>query len=349
MSAVAAQPGAVGFTTTIPVEVLLAAGRRPLDLNNLFITSADPAAYVRRAELEGYPRTSCAWIKGLYGVLREQALEEVIVVTEGDCSQTHAMMETLQRYGVRLLPFAYPYDRDPRRLRQEIERLLGAFGVSWQEAESVREGLRGLRRKVALLDELTWRQGTVSGFENHIFQVSCSDFEGDPVAFEARLDAFLAQAQARPTQRWPLRLAFLGVPPIYSDLYQFLEGHGALVVYNEVQRQFTMADAVDADLLEQYRRYTYPYDVFGRLADIKRQLALRQVDGVIHYVQAFCFRQIQDTIMRRELGCPLLTLEGDAPGRLDGRNKLRLEAFLETLQARRGAKRETEQTCSHST
>jgi len=184
---------------------------------------------------------------------------------------------------------------------------------------------------------MTWRQGTVSGFENHIFQVSCSDFEGDPAAFEARVDTLLAQAQARPARQWPLRLAFLGVPPIYSDLYQFVEDHGALVVYNEVQRQFTMADAVDGDLLEQYRRYTYPYDVFARLADIKRQLALRQVDGVIHYVQAFCFRQIQDTIMRRELDWPLLTLEGDAPGPLDGRNKLRLEAFLETLQARHQA------------
>jgi len=330
---------AVGFTTSIPVEVLLAAGRRPVDLNNLFITAPDPMALVRRAELEGYPRTACAWIKGIYGVLREQALDEVIVVTEGDCSQTHAMMETLRRHGVRTIPFAFPYDRDPQRLRSEIERLLTAFGVSWQEAEQVREGLRELRRKVARIDELTWREGTVSGAENHLLQVSCSDFEGDPVAFEAKVDAVLARAGTAGRQDAgaprALRLAFLGVPPIYSDLYQFLEGQGARVVYNEIQRQFAMADSLDADLLEQYRHYTYPYDIFGRLEDIKRQVALRQVDGVIHYVQAFCFRQIQDTIIRRELACPLLTLEGDAPGPLDGRNRLRLEAFLETLAARR--------------
>lgn len=325
----------VGFTTTIPVEVVLAAGCRPVDLNNLFITAPDPMALVRRAELEGYPRTACAWIKGIYGILREQAVEEVIVVTEGDCSQTHAMIETLRRYGVRVIPFAFPYDRDTGRLRHEIQRLLDHFGVTWADAERTREGLRGLRRKVALLDERTWRAGTVTGFENHLFQVSCSDFEGDPVAFAARVDGLLAEAEQRPARDWPLRLAFVGVPPIYGDLYHFLETHGALVVYNEVQRQFTMADSLDVDLLEQYRRYTYPYDVFARLDDIKAQLALRRVDGVIHYVQAFCFRQIQDTIMRRELDCPLLTLEGDAPGPLDGRNKLRLEAFLETLQARR--------------
>jgi benzoyl-CoA reductase/2-hydroxyglutaryl-CoA dehydratase subunit BcrC/BadD/HgdB len=60
---------ATGFTTSIPVEVLIAAGRRPVDLNNIFINAEDPCALVRRAELEGYPRTACAWIKGIYGTL----------------------------------------------------------------------------------------------------------------------------------------------------------------------------------------------------------------------------------------------------------------------------------------
>jgi benzoyl-CoA reductase/2-hydroxyglutaryl-CoA dehydratase subunit BcrC/BadD/HgdB len=326
---------AVGFTTTIPVEIILAAGRRPVDLNNLFINAPDPGALIRRAELEGYPRTACAWIKGIYGTLREQAVAEVIVVTEGDCSQTHAMMETLRRYGVRTIPFAFPYDRDARRLQAEIRRLLDHFAVTWEQAEAKREELRGLRRKIARLDELTWQAGTVSGFENHVYQVSCSDFEGDPAAFEAKVDAFLAEAESRPPRAPDLRLGFLGVPPIYSDLYEFLETQGAPVVYNEIQRQFTMADSADCELLEQYRRYTYPYDVFGRLEDIKQQVALRRLDGVIHYVQAFCFRQIQDTIIRHDLDCPLLTLEGDAPGPLDSRNRLRLEAFIETLQARR--------------
>ena len=36
-------PGArVGFTTTIPVEVVLAAGLIPVDLNNLFIADPGP-------------------------------------------------------------------------------------------------------------------------------------------------------------------------------------------------------------------------------------------------------------------------------------------------------------------
>ena len=37
--------GRVGFTTTIPVEVLLAAGQEPVDLNNLFIAAPLPASH----------------------------------------------------------------------------------------------------------------------------------------------------------------------------------------------------------------------------------------------------------------------------------------------------------------
>ena len=63
-------PPRVGFTTTIPVEVLLAGGRVPVDLNNVFIGAGNPAEYVRHAEADGFPRNSCGWIKGIYGIVR---------------------------------------------------------------------------------------------------------------------------------------------------------------------------------------------------------------------------------------------------------------------------------------
>jgi benzoyl-CoA reductase/2-hydroxyglutaryl-CoA dehydratase subunit BcrC/BadD/HgdB len=132
-----------------------------------------------------------------------------------------------------------------------------------------------------------------------------------------------------------VRLAVAGVPTIFSDLYEVIEGMGARVVLNEVQRQFTMADALDCDLLEQYRRYTYPYQLAGRIDDLRAQVALRSVDGVIHYTQAFCFRQIQDLLIKRHLELPVLSLEGEGPGPVDARTRLRLEAFVETLLARR--------------
>jgi benzoyl-CoA reductase/2-hydroxyglutaryl-CoA dehydratase subunit BcrC/BadD/HgdB len=84
-------------------------------------------------------------------------------------------------------------------------------------------------------------------------------------------------------------------------------------------------------MVEQYRSYTYPYDIFHRLADIIPETGRRKVDAVIHYVQSFCFRQIEDMIIRKKLPLPILTLEGDKPGPLDERTKIRLEGFVEML------------------
>jgi benzoyl-CoA reductase/2-hydroxyglutaryl-CoA dehydratase subunit BcrC/BadD/HgdB len=174
----------------------------------------------------------------------------------------------------------------------------------------------------------------VTGEENHYFQVCTSDMNGDPETFEGEVDRFLAEARRRAPLPDRLRLAYIGVPPIFTDLYPSLEEAGARVVFNETQRQFSMPYATES-LVEQYRRYTYPYDIFVRLEDIEQEIARRQVDGIIHYVQSFCFRQIEDLIVRKRFKLPILTLEGDRPGPLDARTRIRIEGFIEMLLARR--------------
>ncbi len=325
----------VGITTTIPVEILLAAGETPVDLNNLFINHPDPYRLIRRAERDGYPRNCCGWIKGLYAVALEQGIRRIVAVTQGDCSQTHAMMETLQAAGVEIIPFAYPYDRDRELLTRQIERLMAYFGVTWDQAHAARERLRPLREQVAEIDRLTWQEGKVSGAENHYFQVACSDFEGDPEGFGRKVARFLAEARARTPRSGGPRLGFLGVPPIIQGLHDFLEQRGGQVVFNEIPRQFTMAASLQDDLVTQYQRYTYPYDVFARIADINEQCRLRRIEGLIHYTQAFCFRQIEDLLIKRAVSVPVLTIEGQDPSEVDARTALRLEAFLEMLTSRR--------------
>ncbi len=326
---------AIGLTTTVPVEVIFAAGLRPVDLNNVFITDPDPSRFIRRAERDGYPRTCCGWIKGLYAVALERGIRRVIAVSQGDCSQTHAMMETLQAAGVEVISFAYPYDRDAGLLRDQIERLQARLGTSGERVEAAREALRPVRETVAEIDRLTWKEGKVTGAENHYWQVSCSDFEGDPEGFGQRARDFLQQVRSREARAGGVRLGFLGVPPILRGLHDFVEARGAQVVYDEIPRQFTMADALDVDLVEQYRRYTYPYDVFARIADIVEQSRRREVHGLIHYTQAFCFRQIEDLLIRRGVNLPVLTIEGQDPAEVDARTAMRLEAFLEMLAGRK--------------
>lgn len=321
----------VGFTTTIPLEVIVAAGRKPVDLNNIFIASPRSHQFIEEAELEGFPRNVCGWIKGIYAAVIESGIREMVAVTEGDCSYTKALMEVLSLEGVTVVPFAYSHGRAPESVRFEIEKLLRHFGVTWEEAEAVKVSLDRIRLKLREIDRLTWEDNLVTGQENHYFQVSASDMNGDPSAFEAEVDAFLAEAKGRQPFADRIRLAYIGVPPIFTDLYPFVEKYGARVVFNETQRQFAMPYLLP-DLVEQYCAYTYPYDIFHRLTDILVEAERRQVDAVIHYVQSFCFRQIEDMIIRKKLPFPVLTLEGDKPSPLDARTRLRIEGFIEMLE-----------------
>ncbi len=164
--------------------------------------------------------------------------------------------------------------------------------------------------------------------------MSASDFCGDPAAYEREARAFIAAARARDPLPQPLRLGLCGIPPIVPALYGFVEEFGGVVVYNETQRQFAMTEPA-ASLAEQYARYTYPYGVFPRAADIRAECERRRLDGLIHYVQSFCHRRIEDRIVRDSVEVPVLTLEADRPGPLSGQMKTRLEAFLQMLAARR--------------
>ena len=325
----------VGITTTVPIEIVLAGGSIPIDLNNLFM-SQDSLHLVHKAEMQGFPRNFCTWIKGIYSVTLQEGISHIIAVTQGDCSNTQALMETLSLEGVTIISFAYPYDRDEELLRLQMKRLLRAFHCTWQQALAIKEYLDKIRKKVHTIDRLTWNDGLVTGYENHYFQISCSDMQANPEKFEICVDQFLEEISSRKPRQELVRLGYIGVPPIFSDLYSFIESQEACVIFNEVQRQFAMPDCGQGeDLIEQYLRYTYPYDVFSRIADIKEQIRLRHIDGLIHYVQSFCFHRLEDLIIRKAVSIPILTLEGENPGKLDARSKIRLESFLQMLKERR--------------
>jgi len=324
----------VGLTATVPVEVLLAAGLVSLDLNNVFITSPDPKTLVAEAEHRGFPRNSCAWIKGIYSTARQLGVRRVIGVAQGDCSNTHALMEVLASEGVEVIDFNYPFPKDAAALGAALDGLARRLGTTREAAERWRERLLAVRASLAEIDRLTWQEDRVGGEENHLWLIGSSDFGGDPDACGRAAAAFLAEARVRPPERARHRLGYIGIPPICSGLYAFLESLGARVVFNEFQRQFSMPGR-PRDLLEQYLAYTYPYDVHGRIADIREAVRVRRLDGLVHYVQSFCFRHIQDRLLREALEVPILTLEFDRPGPLDGQGRTRLEAFVEMLEARR--------------
>ncbi|MFC1825553.1 2-hydroxyacyl-CoA dehydratase family protein [Thermodesulfobacteriota bacterium] len=324
----------VGLTTTIPVEIVLAADLKPVDLNNVFINSERPEQLLRQAESIGFSHNSCAWIKGIYSTVIEHGVKNVIAVTGGDCSNTVALSELLVERGVNIINFDYPLNRDRDLLHAQMEKLRKGFSATWDSVKSTKSRLDRIREKLKELDRLTFEGNVVSGFENHLFLVTSSDFKSDPVVYETELDEFLRQAKKRSPVTRKIRLGYLGVPPIFGDFYDTVESLDARVVFNEVQRQFSMPYE-ENDIIELYSRYTYPYGIEGRVRDIMRAISERHLDGLIHYTQTFCYRQIYDIILRERLPLPILTLEGDRPGPLDGRTTLRIETFIEMLKNRK--------------
>ncbi|OQC49202.1 MAG: 2-hydroxyglutaryl-CoA dehydratase, D-component [Deltaproteobacteria bacterium ADurb.Bin026] len=322
----------IGFTTTIPVEVIFASEYRPCDLNNVFITDSNPLRYIERAERDGFPKSMCNWVKGIYGVVMESQIDTVISVIEGDCSNALALLEILRYKGIRVIPFAYPYDRDRKILKKEIRKLMDELSVDVGRLAEVEKEIKLVRTNLGLIDRMTWHDKVVTGHENHIWLVCASDMLGDYKNYKSMTEEFIKGVRSRKKIKG-LNIGYIGVPPILLDLYEFCESIGAHVVYNETQRQYAFPQS-SKNIVKRYLDYTYPYGIFHRLEDIKKEIERRSIKGLVHYVQAFCHRVLDDVILRDVLDIPVITIEGDIPKKIDARTKLRLEAFIEMLESR---------------
>ena len=321
----------IGITSTVPIEIIFAAGLRPIDINNIFIESEDPERLVTESESAGFPNNICAWIKGIYTTVINHDFRNVVAVTGGDCSNTIALADIMSLKGINIVSFDYPSSQKREAVEPRLEKFCIALSASWSDVKREKKRLDNIRKKLIELDRLTYVDNIVTGFENHIFLLSSSDFKSDPERFENEIDTFLSGIKGRKELKSDIRLGVLGVPPIFSDFYQYIESNGVRVVFNEVQRQFSMPYETD-NIIDQYTLYTYPYGMEARIRDIEEAVKERKLDGLIHYTQTFCFRQLYDIVLRERLSVPLLTIEGDRPGEIDRRTALRLDAFVEMVR-----------------
>ncbi len=319
----------VGLTTTVPLEPFLASGKIPVDLNNAFITSKDPNGLVEESQVRGYPRNICTWIKGLRSAADQ--VDGVVGVVRGDCSNTESLLSSLSREGLPVHPFSYPYSKERKDLVFEIEALCSFLGTGIEDAAIATKVVRDLRDLALELDEISWKEGGILAEDVHLTLVSTSDFNGDIDEWRRKTLELIDGPRELPVSTEGPRLGYIGVPPIITDFFPKLQGLGAEIVFFETQRQFAMP-ARTGDWIEDYLEYTYPYDISARVADIRAEVRRRDLDGLVHYVQSFCHRQMDDMIFRHEIDVPILTLEGNLPGPLDERSLIRLEAFLDVLE-----------------
>jgi benzoyl-CoA reductase/2-hydroxyglutaryl-CoA dehydratase subunit BcrC/BadD/HgdB len=320
----------IGITTTIPIEPVFASGNVPYDLNNMFISSKNPAKYIEFAEEVGYPSTVCSWIKGLYSVAIQENMDLVVGVVRGDCSNTGSLLETLESKNIKTYPFSYPYPKNSSSLKREIEKLMHFLKVTHIQIDQILPKIELARRLAWKMDEITYKENKIHSEENHAYLVSTSDFKSDLDLYIKTIKELIENAKDRAPIPHSIRLGYIGVPPIFLDIYKFLEKNKAYVVFNEVQRQFSMPYP-DLNWSDRYLKYTFPYSIFDRIKDIKKEIEKRKIDGLIHYVQSFCHRQITDLVLRENIDVPILTVEGNQPINLDERTKIRLESFIDML------------------
>jgi hypothetical protein len=208
--------------------------------------------------------------------------------------------------------------RDPAHRRRALERVAAVKGLGMRLDRARSDGKADPERTFRLL-------------------VSCSDLEGDPVAFERKVRAGLEAVAPPPAAERP-RVALIGVPPIYHDFHKVCAESGLQVVFDELPYEFLRLGGRDiGSLARSYSTYTFARPVEYRLDFLKRELRRRKVDGVIHYAQFTCHHLLEDCLLREELDWPMLTVQGDLPGGTPAQARLRLEAFGELLGAKKGA------------
>ncbi len=321
----------VGITSTIPIEVIYASGNIALDLNNLFFSSRNRENLISEAELKGLPANICGWIKGIFGITLAENVKRVVYVSEGDCTGSRLMAEFLYEMGVDVYGFSYPIDGDRDVLKKEIEDFCRYFGIKLGDAEKKFKEFRIIREKLMEIDRLTYLENRVSGFENFLYLISGSDMEGDPVKFSKKIDDFLKRVKKRKGKfKNKLRVGIIGVPTLLINFYDVIEVLGGQVVFNETSRQFSLSFESD-NLIDAYLKYTYPYDVEKRIADIKREIERREIDCIIHNVQSFCFHNFEDEIFRENLPIPILKIESNLPVKMAERDVIRVENFFNSM------------------
>jgi len=330
----------LGITTTVPVEVTLSAGMVPVDLNNLFVSGGNTGHLTELAHGSGFPTNACAWLKGIFGaVVAPGGPGRVVGVVRGDCSGTEVLLEALEFEGVEVTRFSYPLSRTRDDMERELERFAAALGGDLVEAERLVTALEAPRALLAELDELCWKHNLVTGYENHLWLVSASDFHGDHGRFTYDLAAFIDSVSGRePLNERPglpfareVRLGYLGVPPVSTSIFDLAEARGARFVFHEVPRQFSMPGRPGRGLVDLYLDYTYPYTLEGRARDISEQAYSRGLDGLVHYVQSFCYRNTEDVVFSRAFDLPYITVECDCPGEMGATAASRLENFIQVI------------------
>ncbi len=313
----------IGITALVPPELIFACGGQPYDVNNVIPASRK------------YPKNKlCAWTAIWQEMLvkREIKIDSLVVVAGGDCHNALVDGQKAAMSGIPTHFFFYPFDGDPEYLESQLHNLCGFLG-SIEYPEKFRE-IRKLKKTGQLIDKKR-TIGKISSSEAFRLLISFSDLLGDLNEFKKALD--IKTPQLTPYLNTGNigvnRVALIGVPPIYHDFHDVAQSLDLQIVFDELPYEFVRHTGTDInEVARDYCDYTFARPLDFRIEFLQKELEKRKVDGVIHYTQFACHHMLEDEILRQKLDYPMLTIQGDLPGKTPEQIKLRLEAFREVLE-----------------
>lgn len=310
--------GTVGITALVPPELVFGCGHTPFDLNNTVPTSE----CVPRGKL-------CAWTATwrdalLRGDLR---VDSLVVVAGGDC---HNALVDGQRVAMKGIPthyLFYPFDGNEAEMEDHLASLEAFLGGITDQAAL--NHVADIKDLCIQLDVARCRRKVLgSRVFHHLIQIC--DLGGDIDRFGASVRKALGD---RPETVPHIRIALVGVPPIYPDFHLVCEGFGMQVVFDELPWEFArMGGRTLRTMARNYAGYTFARDLEYRFGKLEEELKRRRVEGVVHYTQYACHHVLEDDMLRERLDLPMLTIQGDLARKCPEQEKLRLEAFAELLR-----------------
>lgn len=306
----------IGITALVPPELLFACRVRPFDVNNIIPGSRK------------YPRNKlCAWTAIWQEMLtnREISIDSLIVVAGGDCHNALVDGQKAAMSGISTHFFFYPFDGDPDYLESQLCKIRDFLGSSVfpgapREIKYLKKIGKEIDKKRAC--------GRISSVDAFRVMISFSDLMGDIDRFKEIIFSIKEQNYEINT-----RIALIGVPPIFHDFHEVARSLGLHIVFDELPYEFIRHTGTDVnEMAKDYCDYTFARPLEFRIRFLEKELEKRKIDGIIHYTQFACHHMLEDEIIRSRLDYPVLTIQGDLPGRTPEQIKLRLEAFREVLE-----------------
>lgn len=304
-----------GITALVPPELLFACGVKPFDVNNVIPDS------------EKYPRNKlCAWTAIWQEMLskREITIDSLIVVAGGDCHNALVDGQKAAMSGIPTHFFFYPFDGDHDFLESQLYKAREFLGdIVYPEKPHEIKDLKKIGQQLDKKRTL----GRISPVDAFRIMISFSDLIGDLDKFRETIFSIKEQDIEMTN-----RIALIGVPPIFHDFHEVAQSLGLQVVFDELPYEFVRHTGTDIhSIARDYCDYTFARPLDFRIKFLQKELEKRKIDGIIHYTQFACHHMLEDEIMRSRLDYPILTIQGDLPGKTPEQIKLRLEAFREAL------------------